>query len=125
MAMIFHGGWGNINFKKTGATLKTKVDAKIEVLKRKQEERQERIRVICTNKGLNVSDLLQNLDAFNQNMSNQAFNMNVGEMEQLKSESRALRDEKSMLNKLLVMTRNLNAAEEYELTFDQLEYLDF
>lgn len=125
MAMNFYGTWNNISFTKEGTDLKAKVDAKILTLKRKQEERQERIRVICANKGLNITDLLQNIDAFNQNMSNQAFNMNVGEMEALKSESRALRDERATLKTLEIMSRNLDEGQQYKLTFEQLEYLDF
>ncbi len=125
MSMSFRGGWGNLVFPKRGSEVVKRAEDKVSALKRKLEERQERVKVICATKGLNITDLLSNLDGFSNNISNAQFNMNVGEMEQLKSEARAMKDEKESLSKLQLIARNLPKEEDFELTFEQLEYLDF
>lgn len=126
MSLRFHGSWTNFKFVKTGAEIKVRADSKVLELRKKQEERQERIRSICSTKGLDITKLLTNLDSFQRRMSSSdTFNMNVGEMEQLTAESEALKAEKSTLEQLDVMARNLIPTEIYQLTFEQLEYLGF
>lgn len=125
MSMSYRGSWGNLVFPKRGSEVVKRAEDKVTLLKRKLEERQERVKSICTTKNLDVSSLLSNIDSFSNNMSNTAFNMNVGEMEQLKSEARAIKEEKESLGRLQLIARNLPKEEDFELTFEQLEYLDF
>lgn len=125
MSLRFHGGWSNLKFFKSGTEIKSKTDLKIADLKKKQEERQERIRAISTAKGLDITSLLTNLESFQRGMSSDAFTMNVGEMEQLKAEASSLKDERSTLEQLEVVSRNVVPSESYQLTFEQLEYLNF
>lgn len=125
MSMSYRGSWGNLQFPKRGSEVVKRAEEKVTLLKRKLEERQERVKTICSTKGLDITALLSNLDGFSNNVSNTQFNMNVGEMEQLKSEARAMKEEKESLGRLQLIARNLPKEEDFELTFEQLEYLDF
>lgn len=125
--MVFYGNWNGLEFPKYGKEIVLQSEKKVLQLEAKIKERQERIKTITEQKGINITDLLSNLDALSgQSTTNYAaFNMNVGEQEQLKAEAQCIKQEKQNLEQLQLIVRNLPKEQVFKLTFQQLEYLDF
>lgn len=125
MALNFNGGWSNFQFFKSGSEIKAKAETKVQQLQAKLEDRQNRINAMCKEKGLDITQLLTNIDAFANGMSSDALRINIGELSQIKAETRAMKDERNTLEQLQIIVRNVVPSTSYELTFSQLEYLDF
>lgn len=136
MGVMFKGGWHGLEFPKYGKEIVAQAEKKVKVVEAKIKERQDRIKNITEKKGINVADILGNLEALSvqgihtyhgltEGAMSPSLNLNVGEAELLKAEAKAIKEEKQSLDNLNLIIRNLPKEQVFKLQFDQLEYLDF
>lgn len=118
------GSFKNLVFPKQGKDIieaaknqRAKVLAKI-------EEREERIRVICKEKGLNVADFFINADQFYENATS-ALGIQAGELAQMREEAHHMTAERAVAKELTSIIDNLPDDWEFKLDFAELDYFGF
>ena len=132
-------------FHKTPEQIREAARGRIAEVKKKIAEREERIKEMCEEVGLNVVELLANLHEFDADLLNNSF-MREGELPPIKAgvkasmleESKQIQAAKEVLEELQTVVAHLSDCAilehegqfyerpvKYALTFDELRYFGF
>ncbi len=123
--------FAEVKFHKVGHEIATQAKLKIDKLKVKIEEREARIAQLCKQHNLSASDLF----ALAQDQSEGDYRRPVyaapvrdvaaGVASALAKESQQVESERTQVRTLGLLTRNIDASTAHELSFAELEYLEF